>query len=121
MDGALGVQSRREVVLGATMCQNRRNYGTSITRVSLPFPLDFGSSVGAGTLTLRNNQLELDSKGMKHRKNLPDMAGRFSLFEINDKPQTGPRSQRQIPLGNSEIPPNSADFFSDLFGCVFHS
>ena len=40
---ALDVQSRREVVLGAKMCQNRRTYGTSITRVR---PHDGGSASG---------------------------------------------------------------------------
>ncbi len=37
------VQSRREVVLGTMMCQNRRTYGTSITRVR---PHDGGSASG---------------------------------------------------------------------------
>ena len=39
----LDVQSRREVVLGAKLCQNRRTYGTSITRVR---PHDGGSASG---------------------------------------------------------------------------
>jgi hypothetical protein len=37
------VQSRREVVLGTKLCQNRRTYGTSITRVR---PHDGGSASG---------------------------------------------------------------------------
>ncbi len=40
---SLDVQSRREVVLGAKLCQNRRTYGTSITRVR---PHDGGSASG---------------------------------------------------------------------------
>jgi len=39
----LSVQSRREVVLGTTMCQNHKTYGTSITRVR---PHDGGSASG---------------------------------------------------------------------------
>ena len=57
---------------------------------------------------------------MQDRQGLADLAGFLALFEVDDKPQTGARGQRQVLLRDAQLLPGFPDDLAEVLWRVFH-
>ncbi len=66
------------------------------------------------------NQRQLDSQRLQNCECFPDLAGLLAFLQIDDKPQSRSRRQREILLGDPQILTRLPNLSSNLLWCVAH-
>jgi len=68
----------------------------------------------------RRLQLDLNTQCLQDGQDFPQLAGGLPFFQVDDKPETRARGQRQIPLRDAYLLARCLDQFANLLRGVFH-